>query len=935
MKNLLNPKWIFIINTLPIVLLLFIFYGEFQIIKTLLKDENIMLWKAFGFSLVGLGILNFGYGIYLVFTQQKVTFHYAVIALICYIAFIYLYGVSVDKIFPFTIPRWMGTADIFLYVGTFLMPTLAYSLLIIVVHFTPEDEPHTAWQSFLISLSIPIGFYVFVQVILPLLKPLDEHFTTHFFIVGLITITLVFFFFLIRGIFILITNKMDDWGEFQLVWKIVISIIFPLIGLLVNASLFSSGPDDGIFGNFNSYWFYLLAFINGIFICLPNFEDKHFRLLLYIGRWATFSYTLYFFLVFLPFLPLSILAIIAIGVGFLMLTPVLLFITHLNQLSEDFNYLKSYFSKPILWSSLTFGFLFLPTTLTINYLKDRKTLNQALDYVYNPDFDKIYEIDKASLKSTLQILKKQKGRDFGISTKGQPYLTTYFKWIVLDNLMLSDVKINSIENIFFGTSRLKKGQFGSRNEDVEITKISSNSTYDASQKAWKSWVNFEITNKNKERFSSEYVTTFELPEGVWISDYYLFVGDKKEMGILSEKKTAKWIFTNIVNERKDPGILYYLTGNKIAFRVFPFAAGEVRKTGIELLHKEPFQFSIDGNEISLGNSEINDTAIVENETAIYVSAKQKQQLKKVRRSPYFHFIVNTSDKNKMEEFFKRIESLRNKHIDLMKNAKISFVNSYVSTIFYNKNWSKYIEAKQNGGGFFVDRAIKTILFQSEKQHAASYPVMVVVTDDFQNAFLKEDFSDWDFSFPESDLFYNLTNKNELEPHSLRSNPYNIAKAGSNILWSDKNVLEYQLADKTTRYLPNNDKPSIVLKTQNGVWKETKSGEKNWDSGLTMQAQWISTILHPEKSEEEWRMLVKNSFISKIMTPVTSYLVVENEAQKAMLAKKQKQVLAGRKSLDLDEETERMSEPSTVILVILLGFVLWLRYLKKKRKEVMM
>lgn len=67
-----------------------------------------------------------------------------------------------------------------------------------------------------------------------------------------------------------------------------------------------------------------------------------------------------------------------------------------------------------------------------------------------------------------------------------------------------------------------------------------------------------------------------------------------------------------------------------------------------------------------------------------------------------------------------------------------------------------------------------------------------------------------------------------------------------------------------------------------------------------------------------------------MTPVTSYLVVENEAQKAMLKKKQEQALSGNKSLDLGEDTQRMSEPSLILLIILLGLALWYRE-KSKRK----
>jgi len=65
MKNVLNPKWIFIINTLPIVVLFFLFAGEFNIIKSLLKDENIYFWRTFGWTLGVLGLLNFGYALYL------------------------------------------------------------------------------------------------------------------------------------------------------------------------------------------------------------------------------------------------------------------------------------------------------------------------------------------------------------------------------------------------------------------------------------------------------------------------------------------------------------------------------------------------------------------------------------------------------------------------------------------------------------------------------------------------------------------------------------------------------------------------------------------------------------------------------------------------------------------------------------------------------
>jgi hypothetical protein len=64
------------------------------------------------------------------------------------------------------------------------------------------------------------------------------------------------------------------------------------------------------------------------------------------------------------------------------------------------------------------------------------------------------------------------------------------------------------------------------------------------------------------------------------------------MGILAEKKTAKWVYRNIVNESivKDPGLLYFSDENKVELHVYPFAPNELRTTGFQLIHREPISF---------------------------------------------------------------------------------------------------------------------------------------------------------------------------------------------------------------------------------------------------------------------------------------------------------------------------------------------------------
>lgn len=938
MRNLLNPKWLFLVNTLPILVLFILLFGQFNIIKSLLDEENVRYWTVFGVSLGTLGLLNFIYALYLTLTKRSVSVWYGVATLVCYITFIYLYVRLSYKIFPLSVPQWMMTSEgIFLYVGTFLMPTLAYALFVLVAHFTPEGREHKPWLSFLIAIAVPISGYLYLQLIIPFWDGVESDFFFHAQVVLFITATLVFLFFLIRGVFILISKTANFWKQYQLVWKITIAIVLPLLGLLVNMGFnFDKNLEakDGFFGDFSSAWFFVIAVVNGILICLPSLENKSYRLFLFIARSVTFAYTLYFFLVFLPFLPLSVFAIIAAGTGFLMLTPLMLFVIHTNELSKDFAYLKPLFSKRLLVGVSVLGFLVIPTTITATYLRDKRVLNETLAYLYTPDYSKDYSINKKSLGKTLGIIKShRRGSRGGLFGNGTPYLSSYFNWLVMDNLTLSSSKIDDIDKVFFGNTNYQRHPEAIRNDSVEVTNISVSSTYDKAQNTWRSWVDLEITNRGKHTWFPEYATTFELPEGCWISDYYLYVFDKKEQGILAEKKSAIWIFSQIRNENRDPGILYYLSGNRVAFRVFPFAADEVRRTGIEFLHKEPAVLNIDGNEVMLGNAEQSVYEKIETENIAYVSAKEKQSLSVVSRKPYFHFLINVSEKQgkNSKDFAERVEKALAHYPQLAEDTKISFVDSYVRTMRLDSDWRGELESQAFQGGFYLDRAIRKALYDACQENAKSYPVLVVVTDSLKNAVLDRDFADFKFAFPESDLFYNLDKNGELKEHSLVKNPTVELPESKRECMFCETVLEYRTADNTVAYLPNDGKPSIVLMRSIAEIPDSEIKEKNWHSALMMQGGWISQTLHPEISDKEWHNMVKHSFASRVMTPVTSYLVVENEAQKAMLKRKQEQSLAGNKSLDLSEDADRMSEPSLVLLGVLLVFILWYREKRKCRE----
>lgn len=929
MRNLFNPKWILLVNTLPIVVLLFLFSNEFAIIKSLLNEQNLVIWDSFFKALLTLGILNLAYAILLIVKRFEVSYIYAFAALFIHISFIYWYGYHSGEFISFEIPRWMLNSDLEIYPATFMMPTLVYSLFILVVHYTPKAKEIKALRSFLLAIIIPIAWYLFVTAGLPLWSRLTGDFGIHIGLVFIISGTVLFLFFVIRGVYIITVKKERNWTKYQLLWKIPISLLLPLAGLMLNNgnqfNYFSR--DSGVFGDFSNHWFYILTVLNAIFICLPELNNKTYRLVLYIGRSIFFSFTLYFFFVFLPFLPLSVVAIIAVGVGFLMLSPLILFVLHVNELSKDFKYLKSYFNFKWLIVLSVACVLILPTIITVGYLQDKQTLENALGYIYSPDYSQKYDIDQNSLSTTLKAIKGNKERNNTfIGSNKKPYLSTYYNWLVLDNLTLSESKINMLERVFFNAPKQEFWQNESRrNEKIAITKVDVQSHYDEKDKSWKSNIEFEITNQSEVPMS-EYVTTFELPDGAWISDYYLYIEGRKEQGILAEKKSALWVYSNIVNVNRDPGILYYLNGNKIEFHVFPFSANETRKTGFEIVHKNPFDFSVDEQKIELAKHQNTSTGF-ENDDIAYITAEQKQQLKAINRKPYFHFIWDSSNTLDIDKKFNALSLLKSKYPQLVANAKITFANTYITTQSLQSPWQDSLKNAAYQGSFFLDRAIQSILYNHYKERNNTYPIMVVVTDNLINSIKTNDLSNWKFAQPEGDAFYVLGSNGMLDAHTLDSIQKPIRKE-IDIDLAPISVLEYAYNGRTS-FLANNHRDEIVLKNDDIRIKESDMVSKSWNSDLLLHAKWMSGIVHPQSAEKDWLSVIKGSFASQFLTHSTSYIALENEAQKAILKKKQEQVLAGNKSFDLQDDIRAMSEPNIIIGLILLAVVLWIRKVRMR------
>lgn len=913
MQSFRNPWWLFVINIIPVSIFGWIFYGTYQLIESILSADNISHWIRFGTALGTLWSIHIAYTVTMILKRKKLDYRYAVTTLVIYIAFLYCYVIFYYDMIPSNIPTWLLSENRMLYAGTFIMPTLIHSLIILVSGNITNLDKKKVWTNLAFVAIIPVGWFLFFQTIVPLWRGSSSDFGWHAMIVFIIATTVAFLFFFVRSIYILSIKKSEVFKRYSLLWKIILAVAFPLAGLFVNNEMFF----EFIFGNFSNPWFYILAALNGLAVCLPEYNFKYYRLFLFTLRSITYTYILYFFLVFLPYLPLSALAIACFGLGFLMLTPLILMIFQTNMLVKDVKFLCTCFSKKQVIGLFAGSVMVIPIIVSVSYVSDRNILHRALRYVYQPDYENNTEavIDTPSLSRIVRYIRSTKERDWEFNRQ-IPFLSSFYNNIVLDNLTLSDSKLDMLERVFTGNTSFTEipvTRFVSTNsgKDVFINKVNVTSRFDDVEKAWVSLVDLDITNNSS--WQREYTTSFELPDGAWINDYYLWIGDEKVNGLLSEKKAATWIYQQVTSYRKDPGLLYYIGGNKIGFKVFPFNGSETRKTGFQIIHKEPFDLHLDGRTISLGENKSPGSAFPvasEDGNARYFSREFKNTLNTVVRKPYYNFVIDCSGNGKqVGEFVSRIKwFLVNENVQ-STTARYTLAGAYTLSC---RDYQEFLSATKTcecGGGFFLERAIQKILFDAWRNQENAYPVIVVVTDSIANAVIADNFSDFKTAYPESDYFYELNPSGHLQTHSLTNNPIAVVNEDS----QDYSVLAWPDEHHPEIYLRNDDQPTVTLLPDRKQSDRIIAKEGSWSAGLMLQGQWLSNVFYPNK--ENWMTLVEESFEKHIMTPFTSFIVLENEAQRTALLKKQQDILKASQTLDAGEEIQ-MSEPGLIILLIL-------------------
>lgn len=505
----------------------------------------------------------------------------------------------------------------------------------------------------------------------------------------------------------------------------------------------------------------------------------------------------------------------------------------------------------------------------------------------------------------------------------QPYLSAYFNWLVLDNLTLSEAKIKHLEQVFARskarpptpTDQPSVGPGRSMPTGAVLRKLAARSHYDAQQQAWVSWVDLEVTNADPHQQAGEYCTTFELPAGCWVGNYYLDINGRREAGILAEKKAVDWVYAQILQEntRRDPGLLTYAGPNRLQLNVYPVVLGAPRRTGFQLLHKEQLTLTIDGQTVTLGNAARGPAPTLAPVTTsggevVYLSAAAKQRLPLVQRRPYYHFLLDVSaGKAGRKPAYKQWVARFLQHRASLGAPRFTLVNTYATPVPAGHDWQGPLDAFPNAGGYYLTGAVQRVLTDAQLHPSPSYPVLVVVIDSLATAVLAPDFTDLAPMYPEGDGFLVLGPEGRTEARSLRR-PFAPALAATGAP-AGRAVRAWPTAAHPQAYLPDDGLPAVVLSQPQADLAPTAGPSSRWLAGLRLQgySQWQT--LHPAEADAQRVAFIQASFANRILTPLTSFLALENEAQKAALLRKQAQTLAANASLDAQEEP---AEPPTAV-----------------------
>lgn len=966
-----KPSMLLWTMCLPQIVLLLINGWTLWLVSGEASAQNLSLFGCLFAAQVAL--LMLASGAWYTAWKQKVCIHWLwlLVLFLGQIGFLWFFVTNLWQFIPRNVDRWVVDEGMLsFYAFSLMMPGIFYTGMQLACLELPISQRKNFGLSLFFTILAPTLFYFFF-VSLRIMRNRGEFFTMFPLPLFFIGFTVVTFVGLIR-LMVLLYNWISERGDLgQMLFATIVGIAGSIGGLAVNYRI--PFPAD-----FQSFAVYIMAIVNGVIVLLPRI--KRFESGSLFLRSSSYPFSLYFFLVFLPFLPLALPAMFALGVGFLFLVPVLLFILHTKKLVDDFKecVFKSSVKKAILLISL--GICILPGYFIWQSYNDKAAVKQALQYVYSPNYETEQSF-RGDLKATKRVLLNLKRFKEGIQL---PYISDFYNRIVFEGMVLPDKKIANMYRIFtgedieriansagwqtgrvrgFGFTRGRMRGFGGGvvrqiDRNVALESFQVQVMDEGEYKRSKLHLVMRNTGSSND---SEFLTDIRVPPGVVITGFQLLVEKTMVSGRIFERRTAQWVYHMIRDfVRRDPGLLSYKTPEQLELSIYPFIQGETRET--EIAFEYPANFApvvqIGEKAVALSGNEAassKETCSIHDEkgnTFLFVPEVQARLLPKFKRQPYLHFILDRSQNGlqNLSAYAKQIQAVAARYPQA-KKCRITAANFSIENIagVLDPSQADMVRsalqkiALKRQGGLDFERVIRAELLRYARQSrqplsAADwqmYPVFVVLTT---NKGSIEELKDLEFYrdiIPESGLYLIVSSEKDMEQRFLWGKPNAFVPPEVIALSYDKQV-SLLSADATngqvaaffdiSQQQTASNQFFVFDAGQNrfiplGTVK--KFSDQDFFNKLSLLWTDKQARLNPSISEVSLPGFVKESRRLSLLIPSTSFIVVERSVQWKALKITEKKRLSTANAFEFEEEFKTPA-PSFWLLLIVLALLLILK-----------
>lgn len=371
----------------------------------------------------------------------------------------------------------------------------------------------------------------------------------------------------------------------RIVTALIFGLALPWGGLALNLHI----PFPADFAN---PWPWVLSAVTTLAMII---ETNPFRggLVLWFLKLAMAPFVLYFFLLFVPFLPLAVLAILAMGAGFLILAPTILFRYYTASVFDSWKVLRGAYSKARLLTIAALGFLVIPLGFVVDVEIERAGLKSLVKWHTEEDFD--------APRAPLPVSKRQADRivknanDFADGAE-IPFLSAWRTFRVYDGMYMAD-RLREELNLRILGKKLSKDELDwnrSRNF-FGAGMFGGNAGRRSNRNMSSRWMtrpprtkDFAATCESKGSGEyllkvhakkgpaakgwgdQEFIAPFRLPAGTWIEGMRLKMDDGTwKDAKASERKAAEFVYRHITEQRRDPSIVTLDTPTSGTLKIFP------------------------------------------------------------------------------------------------------------------------------------------------------------------------------------------------------------------------------------------------------------------------------------------------------------------------------------------------------------------------------